>query len=489
MITPRLPALALAALSALLVVSSARPAATEPERSQRHAPASLEEAVKKLASEVHEWGGTLGVSVVDLATGKELASFQADQPRNPASNAKLVTAAAALRVLGPGHRFVTGLYGKLSGDTVDELVLRGDGDPSFRSADLYAMATELRAAGVRKVRSIAVDQSLFDDEYVPPAFAQQPSEWAPFRAPVAPVSLDENTVLFSVRPTKDGHAAVIEAEPRGFVDVTGRVDTRRKGDPEKLIISLQPRGSRLGAALSGNVPEGSRPIKIVKRADDPRLLAGYALRSILKDLGVEVASDPKLGGEGEKRAIASHRSAALGELLGELGKQSDNFYAEMIFKAMGAAKKGRPASAGGGAEAAIASLKELGAFEEGTVVVNGSGLFDADRISAKAMVSLLRAAYQDPSIGPEYVAQLSIGGVDGTLKNRFKDQAATRAIRAKTGTLDAVAALSGYVLGPKGRAPIAFSILVNGISGKVGAARQGMDRVVESAAAALWKSN
>jgi D-alanyl-D-alanine carboxypeptidase/D-alanyl-D-alanine-endopeptidase (penicillin-binding protein 4) len=94
---------------------------------------------------------------------------------------------------------------------------------------------------------------------------------------------------------------------------------------------------------------------------------------------------------------------------------------------------------------------------------------------------------RDPHAGPEYVAQLSIGGVDGTLRHRFRDWQVSRAIRAKTGTLDAVAALSGYVLPPPGRAPVAFSVLVNGIPGKVDAARASMDRVVDAVAREVWK--
>ncbi len=85
------------------------------------------------------------------------------------------------------------------------------------------------------------------------------------------------------------------------------------------------------------------------------------------------------------------------------------------------------------------------------------------------------------------VAELSIGGVDGTLHGRFKTWAGTRAIRAKTGTLDAVAALSGYVLGPPGKSPVAFAIVANGISGHVGAARPLMDKVVEALAEQRWQ--
>jgi D-alanyl-D-alanine carboxypeptidase/D-alanyl-D-alanine-endopeptidase (penicillin-binding protein 4) len=91
----------------------------------------------------------------------------------------------------------------------------------------------------------------------------------------------------------------------------------------------------------------------------------------------------------------------------------------------------------------------------------------------------LRWAWRDPRIEPEYVAQLSIGGVDGTLHKRFRGELTRRRVRAKTGTLDDVITLSGYVLRDGGRAPIAFSILYNRVAGKQDGARHAADRLVE----------
>jgi D-alanyl-D-alanine carboxypeptidase/D-alanyl-D-alanine-endopeptidase (penicillin-binding protein 4) len=462
----------------------AAPAAEAPKRLD---PAPIVEALAKLEAEVKRWGGTAGARMIDVGSGATIVALGEHAALNPASNAKLPTAAAALRLLGPHHRFLTGLYGLINVDHIDELVLRGDGDPSLSTRDLWAMAAELRSLGVRRVRSIYVDQSYFDDRWVPPAFEQQPNEWASFRAPVAPVSLNGNTVLFQVRPAEEGKDASVDIDPPGFVDLVGTVTTSAKRDPEKVRLSVEPKGSKLGARLGGSIPEGSRVIRVVKRVDDPRALAGYALRAALKQVGIDVPADPKLGGASQTELLVSHRSAELSTLIAALGKDSDNFYAEMLFKAIGAHTKGRPASADAGAEAVTTYLKDIGAFEPGVSMRNGSGLFDADRLSPWSITTLLRAAYRDPRVGPELLAQLSIGGVDGTARSRFKSFANDRAIRAKTGTLDAVAALSGYVLAPEGRPPLAFSVLLNGISGKVAAARPLMDAVVIAAANELWK--
>lgn len=448
----------------------------------------IAEATAKLVDEVKSWGGRAGVLVVDLQSGVTLASADEHGSFNPASNAKLPTAAAALHILGPDHRFLTGLYGRIKGDAVDELVLRGQGDPSLRTENLWTMARNLRDAGVRRVGTIQVDQSYFDDRFAPPAYESQPQEWAPFRAPVAAVSVDENTVTFIVRATqKSGKDAAVRVEPPGFVDVAGKVGTSDKDEPEALDLALEPRGARLAAKIGGTVPEGARLMRVVRRVDDPRLLAGYALRALLDGAGVEVGPEVRLGGDKQKTLLVAHRSAPLGELVGALGKDSDNFYAESLFKVLGAERKGRPGTADAGAAVVDGFLRDIGASEAGVVVKNGSGLFDANRTTPSALVALLRSAWQSPRYGAEFVGSLAVGGVDGTLKSRLRSFAGSRAVRAKTGTLDAVTALSGYVLRPGGAPPIAFAVLVEKSSGKVARARARTDELVEAIAGQLHR--
>lgn len=478
-------AAAMLATTAVAALGDAQTAPPPPTSSIEAAP--IKEAIAHLAADVARWGGTVGVQITDVDTGNVIASLAEHRPFNPASNAKLITAAAALRLLGPQHRFHTGLYGQIAGYTIDQLVLRGDGDPTLRTADLWTMATELHAAGVRRIRAILVDQSFFDDHYVPPAFDQQPQEWAHFRAPVAPVSLNENTLTFSVRATRAGSPALVNVDPPGFIEPLTAVTTTRKGTPEKLTVTMETRGPKLTARLSGSIPEAGRVVRIARRVDDPRLLAAHTLRALLEQAGIHVATEPKLGGTKAKTLLVSHRSPPLGELITALGKESDNFCAEMLFKAIAAKTKGRPATADDASDVVRQAIEALGASEPGLVIKNGSGLFDADRTTPAATTALLRTMARDPLAGPEYIAQLSIGGVDGTLRHRFRDWADTHTVRAKTGTLDAVAALSGYIIGPPGRSTLAFSILVNGISGKVGAARPSMDRIVEAATREVWK--
>jgi D-alanyl-D-alanine carboxypeptidase/D-alanyl-D-alanine-endopeptidase (penicillin-binding protein 4) len=231
------------------------------------------------------------------------------------------------------------------------------------------------------------------------------------------------------------------------------------------------------AHVSGSVGADSRLVRYTRRSEDPRLLVGYALKAVLERADIKVSGDVKLG-VGRGRVLARHTSAPLSSLLYGLGKQSDNFYAEMIFRTMAGEARRRPAASGDAQETVARFLDQTGVGEPGVVLKNGSGLFDADRVTARSTVQLLRWAWQDPQIQPEYVAQLAIGGVDGTLRHRFRTESTRRRVRAKTGTLDDAIALSGYVL-REGRGPVAFSILYNHVAGKQDVARRGADRLVE----------
>ncbi len=478
--------LALALCAPLLAApaSAQAPAASAAAGASARSPA-LVEAVDALARTVAHYGGQVGVAIVDVDSGEVLAAHDEHRPLNPASNAKLFTAAAALAKLGPGHRFETALYGQVKGDRVGALVLRGHGDPSLATRDLWDMAHDLREAGVRRVDGdILVDQRFFDDNYVPPAFEQQPNEWAYFRAPVCATSLDENTVTMTVRPGAPGAAAGVSFDPPGFVDVDGTVRTGTDGHAQNVTLELAGAGMRLTAKVGGAIPASARPVHFVRRVENPALLAGYALKALLVAQGVAVAGEVKTGGESAHGALVVHRSAPLGVLVGEMGKQSDNFYAETIFKTLGAERKGRPGKSEAGAEIVTQYLGEIAALDEGTVIKNGSGLFDANRVTASTTARLLRAAYRDPATSAEMVSQLAIGGVDGTLHGRFRAHKADRRVRAKTGTLESVAALSGYVLGTTGHGPVAFSIFVNGVAGKVSGARAAIDKCVEAIAKA-----
>jgi len=454
------------------------------------APARLVERLAPKLEALSHWAKTrkaeLGFALRDIGSGRELLAEGAGRALNPASNQKLVTAAVALSELGVDYRYHVGIWGKIDAGVASRLVIRSSGDPTFRYEELRAFAQQLVTLGLKQVSGdILVDQSAFDDHYTPPAFDQQPDEWAAFRAPVSAVSLDKNTTTLHVFPTRAGDLARVEFEPPGYVSVQGDVRTEKGKKRDHVGLTLRPRGFLLGAQVSGGIPEGDAQVHITRRIENPELYAGIVLRHVLTSLGVEVRGQVVRGGLLVRAQLHEEHAAPLAELVPLLGKASDNFYAETVFKSLAAVKRGKPGTAEAAALVELEWLKAQKLADEGTKITNGSGLYDANRISARTLTRLLEIAYLDPAISRAYAEQLAVGGVDGTLHNRFFAQRSRRSIRAKTGTLNKVTALSGYVLGPDQETSVAFSILVNGTADHAGA-RQHMDELVLEIADALW---
>jgi serine-type D-Ala-D-Ala carboxypeptidase/endopeptidase (penicillin-binding protein 4) len=484
----RLAALALTGALLMGVATDARSqdAGTTGQRSPE-----LDAAVRALVNDRTLKDAQIGVVVMDAETGNVLAASGEHIALNPASNAKVYTAAAALAILHGSHKYQTTLSGTIKGGGATGLTLRGHGDPSLETRDLYELVQELKAHGARRIDGdVHVDQKFFDEQTTPPAFEQQPNEWAAFRAPVSAVALNGNTVTLVIRPNGAGNAAIASFDPPGFVDVDGTVKTSEEG-ADTVGLDLSANGHRLSAKISGAIGADSKLVRYTRRVDDPQLLAGYALKAVLEECGLKVGGEVKLGAgpKPEKGGgiLARHESAPLSTLLYALGKNSDNFYAEMIFKSIGAETKARPGKSADSAALVLQLLEKHDLGDAGVVIKNGSGLFDSNRTTAWSMAKLLRWAWQEPAVKNEFVAQLAIGGVDGTLHKRFREMRGHRAVRAKTGTLDDAIALSGYVLAPGGKNTIVFSIMFNKVSGHAAAARHAADKLVDMIYDRQWK--
>ncbi len=479
-LSPRVLALAFATLAAASVIAKPRKIASPkpvlhatkaPEPvAPAGSPALADPLLQSLIAAKPFAKARLGVAVFDLETNQFLHAQAHEVALNPASNAKLLTAATALGTLGGAHTFVTTVGGTVEGGVVEgPLVLRGHGDPSFSTADVADIVEHLLAKGVRSVKGpIVVDQGFFDDAFVPPAFDQQEDEWAPFRANTAALSLDENTVTLVVDAAPKGQVAKVRVEPEGAALIEGEIRCdAEKGDRPELALRVEADG--LHARVSGSIRPGSHSLRYVKRAHDPRLLAGQALKRLLVRAGVAVEGNVVLGASPEKHVLVEHVSAPLASLLFRVGKQSDNFYAEMLFRTLDAEAKGTRGAGNGAAHAVASFLDRIGAGGDGLVVTNGSGLFDANRVAAATYVKLLSWAWREPSVHPEFLAHLAVGGVDGTLRSRFDEPALRGRIRAKTGTLEHVASLAGYILRRDGRMPVVFALVANDLSDVSGA--------------------
>ncbi len=433
---------------------------------------------------VQERGGSLHVALVDLETDKWLVRAASNTPVNPASNAKILTAAAALELLGPAYQFKTELLGSVDEKGISpRLVLRGGGAPDLTTADLYRLVRVAKGQGLSKVEAIVVDQSRFDDRFVPPAFEQQPNEWAPFRAPVSALALNENSISLNVVPTSGGESARVWYDPPGVVIEEGRIETVGGADDRvtwNLEIDADPKRpkSRVGGSVGAELSRR----RYARRLEDPRLAGGYALAALLQEAGVEVAPKVSLGKAGDEPRIAVWYSEPLAELLRALGKDSNNFFAEMIFVALsqadGEENESLPWSSARGAKSVVNWLENKKIETKGLVVKNGSGLFDANQMSAELLTSVLASIEDNPRVYQDFVSHLAMGATDGTMKNRMTRSDIGQRIRAKTGTLRDVDALTGYIQRPGGKSPAAFSVIVRKVRASHAEVRNRVDRLV-----------
>lgn len=435
----------------------------------------------------------IAVAVVDLATGNELFVHEADRGMSLASTTKLLTSAAALSTLGGGFRWRTSIHGAepdAQGVVAGPLYVKGRGDPLLRADDLRALAADLVARGVRSADGLVLDTSYFDGEVEPPHFADQPNESAGFRAPVASLGVARSTVTVVVVAEPGGAASVhLEPDAGPMIKLINKGVVSVAKGRTRLAVTGKPRGDVLELTVSGQIRWGEGSWEIRKRVSDPARFAGEVLRRALLDAGVTLrtraltlAATPPAS-----KILAVHDSEPLTEVLRHMNKLSDNYLAESVLKTLGAQTRATPGPAtwADGRAAVHAYLERIGMPPAGYRVDNGSGLFDASEVSARQVTTVLRAAYKDYRVGPDLVASLPVGGVDGTLARRWFRRPAAGRVRAKTGTLDKVVTLAGYVALDSGH-PLAFAVLVNDIPpGQRASARTAADDIIDALAAYL----
>jgi D-alanyl-D-alanine carboxypeptidase/D-alanyl-D-alanine-endopeptidase (penicillin-binding protein 4) len=434
-------------------------------------------------------GDQIGLSVVDIASGQVLLAHNARLPLNPASNLKLLTAATAMLELGPEFRMRTGLYGRVRDGAIEGGVcIKGQADPTLTRADLVLFAQRLAAEGVRAVDDVVIDGTYFDAATLPPAFDQQPSEVAPFRAAIGAVSVDANAYTLRVRPgPSDGSPGVASVDGPGYFDLDNGLITAAKTTAPNVVATERDIGDRSALSLRGTLPLGAASLAYQRRVVSPLPFAGYAFIEALDALRIKAPKRVLVQAcPTDAPLIVLHASPALAEILTRLGKDSDNFVAEMVLKTLGAERRRKPGTSRDGTSVVQETLKRLALPTEGLTMINGSGLFQGNRVTTDLISQLLAAMYKNPSLRDDFVAHLAVGGVDGTLTKRFLHLPAARIVRAKTGTLDDVIALSGYVLGPSAERAIAFSFLANGVTGKHAQAKDLIDHVVEAVAADMY---
>lgn len=419
------------------------------------------------ALEGHTRSGEWGAMIVSLTRGDTLYEHNADAMMQPASTMKMYTSAAALDRFGPDYSFKTPVLrdGAVASDGTlhGNLYLKGVGDPSLSSrfwhdeSPMDVLAQEVAKAGIKHVTGDLIgDASAFDDKLIPDGWKTS-YLGAAYAARVSALSLNENLVWVVVTP--GGGRATVTLEPATTtIPVEGSVSLSG-GTGGRISASRRLDGS---ISVRGSIGRNSGPLKYSLVVDDPALFTTGALRASLQKTGVTIDGQTRLGPTpASATMVGAISSPPLGQIIGEMDRESINIVAEILFRDAAHAATNQV----GSAETGLANLREFLSKKVGVPgnvvdVSDGSGLSTYDSVTARSMVRLLGYAH-NATWGPVFHAALPVEGESGTLKRHGKGAPSRGNLHAKTGTTNTVAALGGYVTAKNGEV-LAFSLIYNG---------------------------
>jgi len=399
---------------------------------------------------------SLGIWVQDTQARKPLLAAGAERAMNPASTMKLVTTYAALELLGPAYRWKTETYGAgaLTGETLnDGLILKGYGDPKLTLENFWLLLRDLRQRGVRVIRGgIILDQSYFE----PAAQSLAAFDNEPLRAYNAiPQALMVNFNAIRIRLLPEGQAvrAVPDPAPTSLkvvsyieMDAAPCGDWRERIGTEVAAVGIE-RVLTLRGRFSADCGEKSFNLNLLPNGS----YVDSVFRLLWEELGGTLNGNVRVG-ELPPAAILLARfdSPPLGDTIRDINKFSNNVMARQLFLTLGAEQSGPPATPRKGAAAIENWLVSKGLDFPELVLENGSGLSRQERISPRHLGMLLVGASNSP-VFAEFESSLPIVAVDGTMKKRLQDHAVAGHAHIKSGSLEGVRSVAGYVFDAKGR--------------------------------------
>ncbi|MBE9136647.1 D-alanyl-D-alanine carboxypeptidase/D-alanyl-D-alanine-endopeptidase [Nodosilinea sp. LEGE 07088] len=397
------------------------------------------------------------------ANPRPLYNRNGDRLFTPASNIKLLTTAAAAHQLGGDYRLRTSVYGALNAEGGTALRVVGRGDPSFTTAQIENLGQQLAQAGVRQVSRLVLDDSYFPGFATNPTWEWEDAQWA-YAAPVNSLILNRNSVTLQLAPTQVGSPLSLvwpQALPAGPLPVVNDSTTVATGTFAASVALWRP-GDTPTVRITGQMAQGESPRRVNLAVLNPAQQFAAAFESVLRGQSISVGqtvvtpnstpiADPEL---------AAVESPSVAELMLLANRDSDNLYAEALFKTLGVTAGGEVTEASqAGGEAVKAALTELGVNATALRLRDGSGLSRHNLVSPDAFAATLQAMVSHPQ-GQVFYGSLAIAGQSGTLRNRLQGTALEGRVQGKSGALTGNVSLSGY-LQPPSYEPLVFSIIIN----------------------------
>ena len=439
-------------------------------------PASVAHAMRQASIP----SSAVGAYAQEVVAGRTLVSSNALTPFNPASTLKLVTTQAALQLLGPTYTWKTGAYatGMQRGDVLEgDLVIRGGGDPRLNVESLWLFLRQIREKGIRQISGdLVLDHSRFE---------ARPFDAAQFDgAPLKPYNAGPDALLlnyhaFALRLVPDqasGRARVSVEPPVAGLPVSGPALV--EGECGNWNAGLVPSLTDQGIVIEGTYPYacGENVLYVHPYQMSRAAFFGAVFRRLWTEMGGTLGGQVRDGLlPADARLVGEWQSVPLTQVITDINKFSNNVMARQLLLTMAGEAFPAPARPENGAAAVRGWLSSKGIEAPDLVIENGSGLSRSGRISAITMGRVLLAGYNSPTM-PEFIASLPLVANDGTMRKRLRDKAVAGRAHIKTGSLDGVRAIAGYVMAASGKW-YALVCMVN--HPNAAAAREPLDLLVQ----------
>jgi len=415
-------------------------------------------------------GGGVGIVVKDLGKDSIIVSINPDTLLNPASVAKLVTGAAALEILGPGHVhftrvYISGEFNSDSGIVHGNLYIRGFGDPGFSAERIWLFVQQLRHRGIKTVKgNLVIDDFYYDTVSVGPGFSDERSSRA-YQSLISALPVSFSAVGVHKRPGQEPGSPV-------HLDMLPKIDgvrisstaTTVEGSRGNIDVSTSLVSGSTQILVRGGMAVNERPRYTYRRVWQTWETFGGAFRAQCRESGLHIE------GRTVRRKVPdsltarppfhTFESEPMPVFINSILKWSSNFASEMLLKTMAAQQMGAPGTWPKGV-AVLSNWWEKQGLPGTPQFGNGSGMGDVNRISAAQVTELLTYVYNQKTYYHDYISALPSAGIDGTLRNRFRRSQLRGKVRGKTGTLNSlgVSSLAGYMF--VDGSTYAFAIILN----------------------------
>lgn len=401
-----------------------------------------------------------GLSVFAQAVDepRPLLAVAADTPRNPASVMKLVTTLVGLLELGPAHRWKTSVYadaqprdGRIDGN----LYFRGGGDPYLVTEELWKLLRRLRDGGVREISGdLVIDNSYLDiDPQDPGDFDHRP--YRPYNVVPEATLVNFGATRFSFWPDREAGAIRITLDPPSSVlDVRNElrlVKGRCRGRQFKVGMRVLEEAEGRAVRFYGDYPTACGAYSLVRAVATSPLHQFGAIQALWRELGGTLEGGARIGTvpKGAQR-LMTWQSPTLAEIIRSMNKFSNNVMTRLLLLALGVKQSGEPGTVENGREAVRTWMRRHGIDPAMIHIDNGAGLSRDARVTARALGKMLLLGYEHPLMA-EFVSSLPVSAIDGTMRKRFRSTPLAGRMHMKTGLIDHVRALAGYLVGGNGK--------------------------------------